>query len=475
MDDIKHKAVHAFFWKFLEKISLQGCQFIISIILARILSPSDYGLIGMLTVFIAISNIIIESGFVKALIQKKDCTEVDYSTAFIINFVLSSAIYGILFISAPFIADFYNEPILCDLLRILSINIVIASLNISQRAKLMKTIDFKSLTKINFTGTVCGGVIGIIMAYSGFGVWALVGQYITNTTVAFFLFPLFSKWRPSFRFSKESFKKLFGFGSNILIISVVDMIIRNISTICIGKFYKSSQLGYFTRARQFTDIIIGSLGDVVNSVTFPVLSECQSDEKRMKHVYKKSLFYTAAFIFPFMVTLSLLSEPLISLLLTDKWLPCVPLMQIMCFTTMMYPIIGLNSNLVNATGHSEWYRNLNLISTPLSLLMLAITIPIGVKAIVIGELVLINISFLINGYFPKKILGYGAIEELLDWKYIIISLLIEAFFINLFLTNVSDRWLQLLGGSVIAVITYSVSMMYIFKAIKLKEIKSLFK
>ena len=467
----KQKLFSGIFWNAIEKFLVKGTSFTISIFLARILSPSDYGLIGMLAVFIALSNTFIESGFVKALVQKQDCKDIDYSTAFYSNLVMSLFIYIILFFSAPYVASFYNEPLLCNILRILSINFIIGSFNIVQRAKLMAKMDFKSLAKINFIGTLFGGICGLMLAYNGWGVWSLIGQTITATFVMLFLFPHYSKWKPKWVFSKKSFNTLFGFGSKLLISGTVAIIVNNIATIAIGKEYKSSQLGYYTKATNFSDMIALTVNDIIGTVTFPVLSELQSEKEHMMSVYRKSLFFSAMMIFPIMILLVLLAKPLIIALLTEKWLPSVILLQILCLARMFTPLSAINMNLLNAIGRSDLFMKIDLSKIPLILIILAITIPISVKAIVIGSLIDTFICFFINTYYPGKLFGYGAWEQIKDWKYIFLSIIIMAIIVILYLQCFSNVWIQFIGGGIIGCLTY-ITCCFKFKMIDWTTIKS---
>lgn len=468
----KQKLFSGVLWNTTEKFLVKGSSFVISIFLARILSPSDYGLIGMLAVFIALSNTFIESGFVRALVQKQNCTDIDYSTAFYSNLGMSVLIYIILFIAAPFIASFYNEPSLCSILRILSINLVIGSFNIVQRAKLMAQMDFKSLAKINFVGTLIGGICGLVLAHKGLGVWALVGQTLTATAIMLFLFPHYSQWKPILKFSRESFNTLFGFGSKLLISGVVAVIVNNITTIAIGKEYRSGQLGYYTKAMNFSDMIAITVNDILGTVTFPILSELQNDKERMIAVYRKSLQFSAMIIFPVMILLVLLARPLIIALLTEKWLPCVVLLQLLCLARMFTPLSAINMNLLNAIGRSDLFMKIDLSKIPLILVILAITIPISVKAIVIGNLIDTFICFFINTYYPGKLFGYGAWQQIKDWKYISCSILIMTIVVILYLQCFSNVWVQFVGGGIIGCFTYIICC-FKFKMIDWNTIKSL--
>lgn len=461
---VRSQLLHGVVWNFIEKVLIRGASFIIGIFLARLLSPSDFGLIGMLAIFIAISNVFIEGGLAKALIQRQNCSDNDYSTAFVSNVGMSLVIYVILFVLAPWIADFYDEPILVPLTRVLALNFILGAFNIVQRAKLMAAVDFKSLAQINVISVMLSGAVGIGMAYAGYGVWSLVGQTLFSTIILVVLFPFYSKWKPSFRFSAESFKHLFGFGSKLMITGVYAVILNNISTICIGRFYKSHQLGFYTRGQQFSDIISTTLFDVLGNVTFPVLSGLQDDKEHLVAVYRKSLYFTAMLIFPMMILMALISRPLVIILLTEKWLPCVVLMQWLFLARMFTPLSAINMNVLNAVGRSDLFMKLDFSKAPLILIVLAITIPISVEAITIGSFLISFICFFINAYLPGRMFGYGAFNMLFDWRYIFLSLVIMVLVVMTFLHLVTNIWLQLFGGGIIGIIVYA-SCCFMFKVV----------
>ena len=454
VDSVRSQLLHGVVWNFVEKVLIRGASFVIGIILARLLSPSDFGLIGMLAIFISVSNVFIEGGLAKALIQRSNCKDIDFSTAFVSNVGMSLVIYVVMFLLAPWIADFYDEPILKDLTRILSLNFILGSFNIVQRAKMMAKMDFKSLAQINVISVIISGSVSIAMAYYGFGVWSLVGQTLCSTVVVILLFPLYSNWSPSFRFSLDSFRRLFGFGSKLMATGVYAVVLDNISTICIGRFYKSNQLGYYTRASQFSEMISTTLFEVLGNVTFPVLSHLQDERERLVAVYRKSLFFTAMIVFPLMVLCVLLARPLVLILLTEKWLPCVVLMQWLFLARMFTPLSAINMNILNAIGRSDLFMKLDFSKAPLILAILAITIPIGVEAITIGSFCTSFICFFINAYLPGRIFGYGAIKMLIDWRYIFLSICVMVLSVSVFLHFVANIWLQLFGGGLIGLLVY---------------------
>ncbi len=461
---VKTQLLHGVAWNFIEKVLMKGAGFVIGVILARLLTPSDFGLVGMLSVFIAISNVFIEGGLAKALIQKQNCQNIDYSTAFVTNVVMSLVIYAILFVSAPWIASFYHEPILVPLTRVLSINFILGAFNIVQRAKLMAAVDFKSLAKINVISVVVSGCVGVGMAYWGCGVWSLVGQALSATLVLMIMFPFYSKWEPSVAFSKDSFRGLFGFGSKLMITGVYSTVVNNISTLCIGRVYKSDQLGHYTRAQQFSDIISITLFEVLGNVTFPVLSELQNEKEKLVAVYRKSLYFTALVVFPIMLLLALVARPMVLILLTEKWLPCVVLMQWLFLARAFTPLSAINMNVLNAVGRADLYLKLDLSKLPLTIIVLWITIPRGVEAITIGVFIESFICFFINAYLPGRMFGYGAWAQIRDWKGILVSAAIMAGAVWGFLKLFSNVWVQLIGGAILGLGVY-VGCCFLFKVI----------
>lgn len=461
---VKTQLLHGVVWNFIEKVLMKGASFVIGIILARLLTPSDFGLVGMLSIFIAISNVFIEGGLAKALIQRQNCHDIDFSTAFVTNVVMSLVIYAILFVSAPWIASFYHEPILVPLTRVLSINFILGAFNIVQRAKLMAAVDFKSLAQINVISVIVSGLVGIGMAYWGCGVWSLVGQALSATLVLMIMFPFYSKWEPSVKFSKNSFRELFGFGSKLMITGVYSTIVNNISTLCIGRVYKSDQLGHYTRAQQFSDIISITLYEVLGNVTFPVLSELQNDKEKLVAVYRKSLYFTALVVFPVMLLLALVARPMVLLLLTEKWLPCVVLMQWLFLARAFMPLSAINMNILNAVGRSDLFLKLDLSKLPLTILVLWITIPRGVEAITIGVFLESFICFFINSFLPGRMFGYGAWAQIRDWKGILVSAAIMSGVVWGFLRLFSNIWVQFIGGVLLGLGVY-IGCCFLFKVI----------
>lgn len=473
-DLVKKQLVNGLLWNALEKFLLQGITFFIGIVLARLLSPSDFGLIGMLTVFLLVLDAFVNSGLNSALVQKHDCTSLDFSTVFSVNLVIAIAGAVILFFAAPYIADFYHEPLLIPITRVLGINVVLSALNIVHRSQLTIRVDFKSLAQINVISTIVSGVIGILMAYTGFGVWALVGQSLSRTVCGMVLFPLYSKWTPSFRFSKQSFHQLFGYGSKLLVTSIYSVVINNVATLFIGRTYTSKDLGFYTKANQTPNTISNFIYGILGTVSFPVMSEIKDDKERMLRLYKKSLFTTAMFVFPLMMLFFMLSKSFIVIALTEKWLPCLTMMQLYCFARMFTPLSALNISVLNASGRSDLFMWMDLSKAPLILGALAITIPISVEAIVWGNMIVTVICFFINSYLPGKLYGYGAFKQLYDWRYIILSVILMCMVVYGYCNLVDNMWIQFFGGGMIGVVSYA-CFCHLFKVIDFKSLYSMVK
>jgi len=463
-DNVRSKLAHGLFWNALEKFLLQGVTFIIGVVLARLLMPSDYGLIGMLGVFMAATGVFVDSGLGNALVQKNNCTSLDYSTVFSVNMVVSIVACIVLFLGAPYIAAFYHEPLLIPITRVLGFNVVLGALNIVHRTQLTIRMDFKSLAQINVVCTLMGGVVGVSMAYLDYGVWSLVGQSIAGTICGMILLPIYSKWKPSFRFSKESFDSLFGYGSKLLITGIYSVIINNIATLFIGRTYTSKDLGFYTKANQTPSMISGFIFGILGNVTFPVMSEIKDDKERMLRLYKKALYSTALFVFPLMMLFLMLSKSFIIIAFTEKWLPCLSMMQLYCFARIFTPLSALNISVLKASGRSDLFMWMDLSKAPLILGALAITIPIGVEAIVWGNVVVTIICFFINSYLPSRLYGYGAFSQSYDWRYIILSVVLMCVIVYGYCLLVSNMWLQFLGGVVVGIFSYAF-FCHIFKVI----------
>lgn len=418
------KVIKGLFWKFAEKIGAQGVGFIVSLCLARLLSPSDYGLISLITIFISVSSVLVSSGFGNALIQKKNTDDEYFSSVFYFNIFMSTILYLLLFISAPYIARFYNRMELTSIIRVLSLSLIIYGINNVQQAYVSKTMQFKRFFYSTIIGTILSGFIGVFMAYKGFGVWALVAQQLSNSIVDTTVLWFTVKWRPKLIFSIKKLKELFSFGWNLLMSSLIDTLYNNIYGLLIGKIYNSSTLGLYNRGNQFPMLIISNINAPIQSVLLPALSEEQDNKERLKSMVRRSIVTSSFLIFPMMVGMAAIAKPLIIILLTEKWIGCVFFLQMSCISLAFWPIHTANLQAINAVGRSDIFLKLEIIKKILGISTLIITIPFGINVMVIAKTVVAFISSIINAFPNKKLLGYSFIEQ---WKDLIPSLLLSLF------------------------------------------------
>jgi teichuronic acid exporter len=417
------------------------------LVLARLLLPSDYGMIGMLSVFLAISQTFVDSGFSSALIQKNNRTDVDYSTVFFFNIGVGIFFYFLLFFSAPLIAEFYQIPELILLTKVIGINIFITTLSVVQRAKLTINLDFKTQAKASLISVLLGGCVGIFMAFKGYGVWALVIQsLISNGMNTFFLW-FFSKWIPMAIFSKESFSSLFSFGSKLLVAGLLNTIFINIYLIVIGKVYNATDLGFYTRAQQFQKMPSENITGILQRVTFPVLSSLQNDEEKLISAFRRFIRMSVFIIMPLMIGLAVVAEPLIRFLLTEKWLPAVPYLQLLCVVGMMYPVHAININILNVKGRSDLVLQLEVIKKLLIVVAILITYRYGINAMIFGQIVTSLIGFFINSHYSEKMIAYSSWTQIKDILPILIITLLMAVFTWFSMLTISSDILKLLIGT----------------------------
>lgn len=472
MSSLKQKATKGVIWSAIDKFGVQFVQFIIGIILARLLTPNEFGLIGMLAIFIAITQSFINSGMSSGLVQKTNRTQEDFSTVFIFNIFISLFFYIILYYSAPYIAEFYEMPQLVPLTRILSVSIIISSFSIVHKSYLTIKLDFKTLAKVNLVSIIISGVISIYSAYQGLGVWALVIQTISVSVISVIMLWYLTNWNPSFLFSKESFKELFGFGSKLLLASLYAQIFNNIYNLAIGKAYSATDLGFYTRSKQFAEFSSGTITGIMQQVTYPILASLQDNRDRMVTVYSRLIRMTAFVIFPSMILLSLLSDSLIKILLGEKWVHAIVLLQWMSLARIFFPINVINMNILNAIGRSDLFLKVDLSKLPLILIVLIFTIPLGVEAVVIGHVITSFIAFFINAYMPGKIFGYGAIKQLKDMRQIMIATLVMLIVVYMTINNIDIQYIKILAGVLIGLFVYGL-MCYLFKIEEINEVKYL--
>lgn len=409
---LKQKTFKGVIWSAVERFSTQGVQFLFGILLARLLTPNDYGMIAMLTIFMAVSQTFIDSGFGNALIRKPDRNESDKATVFFFNIFMAAACYGVIFLAAPYIARFYNMPQLADILRVLAINLVIQAFGSIQRLNLTIDLNFKTLAKISFSGAVVGGSAGLICAYKGFGVWSLVVQQMVTVSTRVVLFWALAHWRPKCFFSKASFKNMFGFGSKLLASGLLNTLYDNVYDLIIGKVFSAATLGNYSRASHFANFPSSNITGIFQRVTFPVLSKIQDDHEKLRKGYLKFLNMATLVIFPLMIGLAALSKPFILLVLTDKWVEVILILQIICFAQMWYPVHAINLNILQVMGRSDLFLKLEIIKKIVGITVLCVTLPYGIIAMCFGQWFNACVGLVINTYYSGKLLNAGLLPQL---------------------------------------------------------------
>ncbi|MCQ2067757.1 MAG: lipopolysaccharide biosynthesis protein [Bacteroidaceae bacterium] len=471
-ENLKDQTVIGVWWSVLEKYSTQGVAFVITLVMANILSPDEYGLIGMLAIFMSLSQVFIDGGFANALIQKKTRTDTDFSTVFWINISIGLLCYILLFIFAPAIATFFKQDILVPITRIYSINLILNSLCAVNKVKLVIDINFKTQLKISLAAAITSGIAGITCAYLDYGVWAIVVQLNVQSFMTALLSFIFVRWKPAFIFSKDSFKSLFGFGSKLLIAQTISTVYVNLYNIAIGKKYTAAQLGLYTRARQFGEIVSTNLTSVMTRVLFPVLSRVQDDNEQMMSAYRKFIAMVAFIVFPCSLGLCGIARPLVVSLIGEKWSGCVPLLQILTFAYLCDGITIINLNLLYVKGKSDVVLKLEIIKKSIAVAFLLVAIRYGVTAICLSLVLYSFIALIINTRNTKKILNYGFLNQIGDlYPYLLCSLTIMAVaFLSDFV--VDNNWISLAVSLILCPLIY-IFLCWIFKLEAQKEMASI--
>ena len=415
MASVKQQTIKGVIWSGVEKLSNQGIRFLVGLILARLLAPSDFGLVTMLTIFFSISNSFIDSGFGTALIRKQNRTEADFTTVFIFNVVVSFIFYIILFLIAPWVGDFFKTPILCSLLRVQSICLVFSGLMAVLNAKLTIELNFKAIAQRSILSSVVSGCVGIVLAYLGYGVWALVYQAITFSLVNLIFVWVYCKWKPKLIFSWNSFKDLGSFGSKLLAAGLLNTIYVNLTPLAIGRFYTAKDLGFYNRGAEFARMPNEVCLSVLQKVTLPIFSTIQDDETHLLNVYRKYIKITSMFLIFFSILLASLSKPVVLLLLTDKWAESIIFLQLFCFAVMFNHINTINLSLLQVKGRSDLFLRLEIIKKTIATLILFSAIPFGVLTICFSKIVYDQIAIVINTYYSGKLFNMGYFSQLKDF------------------------------------------------------------
>lgn len=454
---LKQRTIKNAFWSIGDQFANQGIQFILQIILARLLLPEHFGMIGMILVFILISNIIIDSGFSQALIREQKVSQADYSTVFYFNLLVSFLLYSVLYVMAPFISEFFKEEQLIPILRVLSLSLIINALSIIQRTILIKEINFKAQTKINIISGILSGILAIVLAVSGFGVWSLVVKTISLQLFQSILLWFYNDWKPTFEFKLESFNKMFGFGSKLMIAGLISIIYSNIYYVVIGKLYSVSQLGYYTNSVKFTEAASLSITAALQRVTYPVLSTIQDEEERLRYGFRKIIRISAFVNFPLMVGLAAIASPLVSLLFGEKWMPMVIYFQLLCIAGMLYPLHAIDLNILQVKGKASLFLHLIIARKVILTLLIigAVWLKLGITGLIVVVIIQSYIEFFINSYFAGKQISYSMFEHIKDLSIIYLMAImmgIVVYFVG-FLTP-EHATLQLVIQIVVGAVVY---------------------
>jgi O-antigen/teichoic acid export membrane protein len=452
---LKSQTIHALSWSFVEVIGRQGVQFVIGIVLARLLFPAQFGLIAMLMIFMAVAQSFLDSGFGAALIQKRDVTQLDTCSIFYFNIIVGIAAACILSLVAPEIAEFYNQPVLTSLTRALSLVIVINSFGLIQETIFTKQLNFKILTKVSLIASTLSGIIGVALAFFGFGVWSLVVQQLSRAFFRTICLWFLSPWRPAMIFSFNALRKMFGFGSRLLLSDLLNRIFDNIYLLVIGKLFSATDLGFFSRAKSFQELPSNTSAEMVGRVTFPVFSGIQNDPARLKRGLKKTLTTLSLVNFPMMIGMGIIARPLVLVLLTGKWAACIPYLQLFCVVGLLYPLHFINLNVLIALGRSDLFLRLEIIKKVLIVINIVVTWRWGISAMIYGMIATSLISYYLNSYYNGVLLGYPLWEQLRDlFSSLIIAVLMGLVVYTLGLLPFPNYWSTLLVQIPTGIVVY---------------------
>ena len=459
---LKDKTVKGVVWSSVERFSVQGVQFLVMLVIARILDPKDYGLVGMLAIFLSISQTLVDSGFSQALIRKQDRTDMDCSTVFYFNIVISFILYIIFYLIAPWISNFFHELQLTELMRVLSVVVFINSFAVVQRARLSAKINFKTLAKASFFAAIVSGIAGIYMAYHEYGVWTLVYQQILTAVINTIVLWILSPWRPKLMFSTESFRSLFAFGSKLMASGLLDTLYKNLYQLIIGRYFSATSLGFYSRAHHFSELPSSNITGILQRVTYPVLCTIQGDDDRLRENYRKLLKLSAFIIFPLMSLLAGISYPLVEFFLGGKWLFAASLLIPLCFGMMWHPIHAINLNLLQVKGRTDLFLKLEIIKKVISVLLIAITIPFGVLAMCYMSILISVICLFVNTYYTGKLINVGFLVQMMDLlPTLVVSTIMFA--VVFFLSEIiQENFINLFVGTIAGSSLYF-SVAYIFK------------
>lgn len=475
--DTKRKVMSGLIWKFGERFTAQAVSLVVSIILARLLMPENYGSVALVMIFISLANVFVSNGFGSALIQEENADNVDFSSVFYASIVLSVFMYAVLFAAAPFIADFFSEPVIKPTLRVLGIRIIVAAINSVQQAYVSRNLLFKRFFWSTLIGTVVSGIVGIYLAYKGFGIWALVAQYMTNTCTDTVVLWITVKWRPDPVFSWERVVKLLSYGWKILVSSLINTGYNQLRSLFIGKFYSKSDLAFYNKGENYPSLIVTNIDASISGVIFPVMSQSQNDPARIKAMTRKAVQVSSYVMWPMMLGLGACAEPFIRLLLTEKWLPCIPYLRVLAFSYGLWPIHTANLQAIKAIGRSDLFLRLEVIKKIIGIVILLAVIRFGPFMIALSMAFTSIVSTYINSKPNQKLLNYSFGELLKDMLPSLLMAAVMGLIVYLMsylpLRDFPMLVLQVFAGAVLyvgfSVVTKNSSFYYLLDTIRNKK------
>lgn len=463
-DNLKQKTKKGLYWSAASNFANQGMRFVFGLILARLLSPDAYGVIGMLTVFLCIVQVFIDCGFSQALIAKQDRTQTDFSTEFFFNIGIGLIGYCLLFISAPFIAEFYNMPLLTSVLRVVGLGVIINSLCVVQSAQFAIRLDFKTPAKLAVITNIFSGVVGIFLAYCGYGVWALVFQQIAGNFLNGILLWILAGWRPTLEFSRDSFRYLWSYGSKILASSLIQQVYDNLYPLVIGKFFSARQLGLYSRAQGFATLPSSNISGILGNVSFPILSKINNDSLRLMRIYRQMIETAAFIIFPLMLGLFAIADPLVKVLLNQQWYDCIIILQLLCCALLWQPISAINLSILKVIGRTDIILKLEIIKRIAGIVSIVCSIPFGIIGMCIGYMILYMFCFILNTIYISKITNTPIRLYFKDIMPPLLASIAMCIIVLSIISFVESNVLAIIVGITIGILCY-----YLFSLFFLKE------
>lgn len=453
-DSLRNSAISGVTWKLIEKFSIQIFSFIQGIILARLLAPSDYGLVAMTGIFFALSYTLADAGFSTALVRKKNISEVDYSTVFITNTCLSFLFCALLCLGSGLIADFYHEPSLKAIVCVNALFLFIGSFLSVQNTRMAIYLRFKEQSKINVVISILIGIMAIVMAFCGFGVWSLIIPSGIAIPIRAILLWKVQRWLPKLDFSRDSFKEFFSFGSKIMLTAIIKSVYNNLFSLIIGKKFNATDLGHYSRANGYSTLPADTLANTLGSVSYPILSKIQDDEEQLANAYRRMIRLSVYLLFPIMFGMAVLARPLVIVLVTDKWEACIPYLQVLCFAVILNPIHSLNYNLLQTKGRADLRLRVEIVQKILCIIMLIVAVPFGIMAMCIGSVAVAFLSLVINTYYTGKLIHVGLLKQLADMLPSFLYSASMAVLVWISVREIPSLPLQLITGTLTGAVYY---------------------